>query len=171
MDIYDNYPDLLCGDFVENFDLDNCHTRKGEAISELDVAVALLRFSGNVSKTAKAVGRARNVVAGFIARTRYLSDLQDDLRETKIDELEELHMKVAKDGDIATQRFFLTTLGAHRGYLKPTQMELSGRNGGPIQTNEVSARDRIAEKLASIGALKETKNDDLIGEEASPTPE
>lgn len=156
MDIFQKYPDLQREDFVERYDLENCHSRKQEALSELDVAVAIIRHNGNISAVAKAVGRTRNTVAGFVARTRVLSDLHEDIRESYIDELEEKHMQAALAGDLATQRFFLTTLGANRGYLKPSQVELSGRGGGPIETKDTSPRDRIAEKLASLSPKEET---------------
>lgn len=47
-----------------------------------------------------------------------------------------------------------------RGYGKPTQaVEMSGKDGGPIQTQEVSAREVLASRLALLATRTGTPSD------------
>ena len=49
----------------------------------------------------------------------------------------------------------LVDIGKHLGMFRE-KVELSGPNGGPIETEDVSARDRIASRIAGIAARSRT---------------
>lgn len=129
--IMDKFPDLRDDAFVAGYDLDACYTVVArEAIGVLDLAVALLRFGGNLTSVARALRRSRRAVEGAIARDVYLTQLLTDIEAEFLDIVEELHKGAALRGDLATQRFFLTTKGKDRGYV--TRNESTGKDGSPV---------------------------------------
>lgn len=129
--IMDKFPDLRDDKFVAEYNLETCYTVVArEAIGVLDLAVALLRFSGNLTSVARALRRSRRTVEGAIARDVYLTQLLTDIEAEFLDTVEELHKGAALRGDLATQRFFLTTKGKDRGYV--TRNENTGKDGAPV---------------------------------------
>ena len=51
------------------------------------------------------------------------------------------------------KRAALVDLGKHLGMFKE-KVELTGRDGGAIETKDVSARERLASRIAGIAARK-----------------
>lgn len=151
MDIFEKYPDLLNPDFVEDYDFTGSWTVENpkSAMSELDVAVALIRTEGNYTDAAKLLHRSRRSVEGFVTRTLILSDLAQDIVETFLDRVEMAYKGVALMGDGAAARFFLSTKGKARGFTQ--RSEVGGPNGGPVEL-EVSPREILSNKLAGITA-------------------
>ena len=150
MSIFDQYPCLLDEGYVENYNLDSCHTAMSPDahFSTLDVAVALKRASGNISSAAKMLMRSRRSLEGFVLRTIELKDLMEDINEEFLDTVEDLYKKDAILGDGTARRFFLTTKGKDRGFT--VRNEVSGKNGDPIEHTETSARDVLASRVALI---------------------
>ena len=132
MSIFDKYPRLLDLMFVESYDLENCWTRKSEdgSFAEEDVAVALIRTSGNFSATARLLGRARRSTQTFIVQNAFLRDLREDLRNEFLDVVEDAFMNDALKGVPGARHFFLTTLGKDRGYVQ--RQETTGKDGEPL---------------------------------------
>ena len=56
------------------------------------------------------------------------------------------------------KRAALVDLGRHLGMFKD-KVEMTGANGGPLETKDVSARDRIASRIAGISARTRTGGD------------
>lgn len=140
MDITEKYPDLLREEFVKGYDYGKCYTvsNPDKAMSEFDVAVALLAFEGNLSLVSKALKRSRTSVEGFIIRTQLLKDLTLELEAHFLDLVETLHKNAALKGDLPTQRFFLSTKGKDRGYV--SRAENTGKDGAPMVV-EISGKD------------------------------
>lgn len=144
MDIFETYPRLLDETFILTYDFANCYTVAEDGpIGELDAAVALIAFRGNLTNVAKQLVRSRRVVETFVNRNPMLSDLQQDLEENFLDEIEEKYRNLAQSGDANAIRYFLTTKGKHRGFT--TRNELTGKDGNPIQVEEVSTEELIDE--------------------------
>jgi len=97
MSIFDTYKDLLNPVYVENYALWYGPTVKNPEgpICELDVAVALIRNEGNITKVSQQLRRSRRAVANFVARSVLLSDLQEDLYEEFLDEVEDTARELA----------------------------------------------------------------------------
>lgn len=129
MSLFDRYQQLCDADFIEGYDLMNCATvRDAEGpILELDVAVALFRCDGNLSKVAAVLKRSRRAVGLYIERNLDLVDLVEDIRDTFVDGVEERAREVAMAGDGAMIKFILGTLGKNRGYV--SRVEATGKDG------------------------------------------
>ena len=65
-------------------------------------------------------------------------------------------MAKIRDGDTASIIFFLKT---QAGWRETTRLEHTGKDGGPIEMQEVSARERIASQLARLSAAGNTYGD------------
>ncbi len=153
--ILDEFPQLVDGTAVAEFDFDMCFTRNNadRAFSDLDVAMALLRAAGNVAKAAEHLGRPRRAVANYIYRNVRLRDLQEDLWDTFLDEIEGKHMDLALAGDATVQRFFLVTRGKDRGY--STRSETTGKNGEPLEGNFKVTPDMPSDLLEQLLAHRD----------------
>ena len=143
------YPSLSSKEFVATYDLVNCYTKSNpsEAFGELDVAVALIREDGNLGAAARLLGRSRAKLVNFVARNEGLTELQSDIEEEFLDKIEGLHRTAALGGDIAVQRFFLTTRGRDRGFAQ--RLELTGKDGTPLNP-ETSASAKLMEFLNGV---------------------
>ncbi len=148
--IFEQFPRLLDEMFVASYDFEHCWTKMNPqgSYEDLDVAAALIATQGNVGATAKLLGRSRRSVMGYVHRNLQLKDLQEDLMEEFLDVIEDRHKTAALNGDLATQRFFLTTLGKNRGYT--SRSEVTGKDGEAMeQTIKVTADmpDEFLERL------------------------
>lgn len=163
--IFAKYPDLLSYSFSEEYNFEKCYTRTGDGpFCELDVAAALVRCAANVSSAAALLGRGRRSTENFIARNLLLTELFEDLEAAFLDQVEELHRSAALSGDLATQRFFLTTKGKNRGYT--TRNENTGKDGAPFEFDMKLTSDAehftrtIAGLAARIGETEGTGGSD-----------
>jgi hypothetical protein len=151
MSIFDKYPRLLDPMFVESYDLEECWTRKSEdgSFAEEDVAVALIRTSGNFSATARLLVRARRSTQTFIVQNTFLRDLREDLRNEFLDVVEDAYMNDALKGVPGARHFFLTTLGKDRGYVQ--RQETTGKDGEPLyKQSAIDPKDLSEEALEAI---------------------
>ena len=132
MSVFEEYADLNDEEYVKAYDFDTCWTKTNpdKQYEILDVAVGLIRFNGDITETAKVLGRNRRSVEGFILRQSLLRELQEDLEATFIDQIETKYKNVALGGDAVAQKFFLVTKGKNRGYV--ARAESTGPDGGPI---------------------------------------
>lgn len=135
LSIFEEYTDLCDPTFVEEYDLPKCMSvvEKDGPLYELDVAVALLRSEGNLTKAACILRRSRRVVDGFVSRNLALSDLLLDIKGMFLDKVEEQSRLLAAAGDGSMVRFVLSTLGKERGYT--TRAEVSGKDGEALNVH------------------------------------
>ncbi|MBB18626.1 MAG: hypothetical protein CMP20_04030 [Rickettsiales bacterium] len=133
MSIFKEYPDLCDADYVQDYDFLNCPTRRDleGPVYDLDVAAALIRFEGNISRTASALGRSRRLISSMISRNINLGDLQEDIMAEFIDAVEDEARKIAKAGDRGMVKFLLGTQGRDRGYV--TRQETTGKDGNALE--------------------------------------
>jgi len=129
MSIFDKYPSMNDPQFIAGYSLSDCYTvaNRDDPILDLDVAVALMRFGGNVSEVAGALKKSRRVIDTFIFRDLHLQDLKEDIRDAFMDDVEKKAHEATLAGDIGLMRFMLETLGKSRGYVK--RLEATGAGG------------------------------------------
>lgn len=148
----------------EQYDFVNCYTVKHPegSIERGDLAAALILSSGVLNEAAKMLLRTRSEVETAIKNDRELVSLRDDAVESFLDEMQHLQSMAARGGDVGAQRFFLTTLGSHRGF--SNLQRLAGPSGGPLET--VSEINLIAQPIPKRD--EDSENDSL---EHSPATE
>jgi hypothetical protein len=84
-----------------------------------------------------------------IQAKRALSELAQEHTQTALDAL----VMVARQGESESARVAAAVAILDRGYGRPVQaVEATGAEGGPIQFEEVSARERIAGRIARAAA-------------------
>lgn len=148
MDAFDKYPCLLQPGFVEEFDFETCWTAQNDkGISDFDLIVALIRYDANYSQVGRVLGRSRREVERCISADMVVYDLAKDVEESFLDEVESTYRTMAKSGDANAIKFFLSTKGKARGYT--VRNEMSGPDGGPIQT-EATVSDDLRQALDAI---------------------
>lgn len=127
--MFEKYPDLLNEEYVETYNLEVCHTNteKDGPILDLDVAVALIRYQGNLTNVARKLARSRRVIETYISREPKLRELAEDLQEQFIDLTEDKLRGLVVAGDPSSVRYVLSTLGKKRGFV--TRNEVSGKDG------------------------------------------
>lgn len=117
--ILQEYPTLRDPKFIENYDFSKALTRVdfGATLSQLDTAVAIMRTGGVMKDMVMLLGRSRAVISTYVANDPHLTELVEEVAEGFLDEVEKLQKTAALQGDLAAQRFILTTLGKGRGYV------------------------------------------------------
>lgn len=105
------------------------------------------------SKTAVAgmLGIARSTLHEWCATYPAFSDAVKEgetLRTLKL----ETDLLSAPDGPTVTSRIFALKNAAPDEWRDKQSVEMTGANGGPIKTEEVSARDILADRLAGIAS-------------------
>ena len=113
----------------EEYNFEGCYTvmNPDRGYDDIDVAMAIVKEYGVYSRIATLLGRSRASVQNFIEKNDFLRALREDVRQARIDEIEEGAFIAALSGDGSMQRFFLTTLGKDRGFV-PRQ-ETTGKDG------------------------------------------
>lgn len=151
MSIEDIYPALRDPEFVESFDFDTCWTANNPGkIGDLDLCVAILRSRGHLTRVGKYLQRSRRQVDRAISDNLEIFYLAADLEDEFLDDIEDTYREIARGGDPRAIQFFLSTKGKERGY--STRAETTGAGGGPVQTEEITARERIASRLAKLAS-------------------
>jgi hypothetical protein len=100
--------------------------------TEEEVIKALQKAQGILTATATVLGCTRQTVAAYIARYPAVAEAHKEAKESAIDFVESQLLKNIKKGDTTAAIFFLKTQGRGRGYVE--RQEISGPNGGPIET-------------------------------------
>jgi hypothetical protein len=168
--LYEEYPELRSlrpaqpgQDIADMYPFESCYTIKNPlgAMDRGDVAAALIVASGNYNETAKVLQRSRSEIVSFIAKDKELIALRDDLAEGFLDEMEHLQSQVARAGNGAAQRFFLTTLGSSRGF--SNLQRVAGASGGAIET--VTEINLVAQPIPK----REESDEDVSAEHSLAT--
>lgn len=114
--------------FDPNFEFSTCWTYRHPygPYDEHDVAQALIHERGNISAAARKLGRRAAGVRRAIDREPKLRTLVQEMREERLDGLEDGIFTSAEAGDNTDRRFLLSTLGKHRGFTQKTDVEHGG---------------------------------------------
>lgn len=92
---------------------------------------------GNISAVAKSLKVARKTVYAHIKASPYLQDVLADAREKSLDDAEDQLGNAVRKGEAWAVCFTLKTQGQERGYIEKTKTEVTGKDGGAIQTEVV----------------------------------
>jgi hypothetical protein len=107
-----------------------------KAYTEDQVAAALKASRGNVTRAAAVLSQAlgvpvhRQTITLYINRSERLQQFVTDVRDVKLDLIEDLVYEKALRGSDSMQKYVLSTQGAERGWGKKT--EVTGKGGGKI---------------------------------------
>lgn len=138
------------------YDFANCKTRldKFGPYQKGDVLAAIIHSGGNLAKMAMLLGRNRNKVRDYVLANTDVKDVFDEVREARLDLIEETAYNMALQQDGAMVRFMLQCLAKDRGYT--TRVETSGPNGGPLEVEDVTLRDAedFTSRIAGIAARR-----------------
>lgn len=122
----------------ENYNFAHCVTRRrhtGPYVKE-DVIAAIYVTGANFAQMARVLDRRRSSVRDYVFANIEVKDVYDEIRETLLDIVEEMHNDLAKAGDGSACRYILSTQGKDRGYT--TRTETTGKDGGPIEIGKVT---------------------------------
>lgn len=105
-----------------------------------------IRRSGNISYAARKVGIHRSTIYNWISRYAKFARQVEAAKHDAVDRLEGKAFERATDPDNPSDRILIFLLQAHRPevYARPSQVELSGRDGGAIQLDSQGMQERIA---------------------------
>lgn len=139
----------------------------------------LLRETLNVSAAARGVGYDRSYCYKLRDQDPAFAEAWDDALEEAYDELEAearrrafmgVDEPVFHEGEIVGHKrrysdsLVMPLLGTYRRSFRPqTSLELTGKDGGPVQLDEGAAAARVA-ALMALAQARKASEDDLIGE-------
>lgn len=120
-------------------------------VTAADAAQAIKEAKGFVTTAAKRLNVSRTQLYRLINRYPTVKEALDDAREEMKDFAEAQLFKNIRDGKETSLIFYLKTQAKDRGYIERHQMEHSGPDGGPIQTEDVGLTDE--ERVNRISTL------------------
>lgn len=95
---------------------------------------ALEKSLGVVTTACKSVGLDRGTFYRYYNEDAAFKALVDDLENVALDFAEsQLHKQIQR-GEVSSTIFYLKTKGKHRGYIEKSQTEVTGKDGGAIET-------------------------------------
>ena len=101
--------------------------RKNKRLKCGEAEAALTRWEGNISAASQDLNCARTTLYRKIKESEKLQGLVNDLRESRVDRVEDLLMARMENGDTTAMIFFLKTQGRDRGYVeKPKDDDTNG---------------------------------------------
>jgi hypothetical protein len=121
------------------------------------VAEALRRLNGNQAAVGRAFGVTRSSVNEFIKNHPELKSVEQECKQSFIDNVESAIYSQALKGNVTAQIFILKTIGKDRGYVE--RNEYTGKDGEPLfdAAGLLAAAERIAKKYEK--PLDEVKQD------------
>ena len=96
----------------------------GVPIDHEEVKKQIVKYHGNISRVALAIGCSRKAVNDIVSRNPEVKEVLDEARERIIDEVEDAFTKRAMAGDTTASIFFLKTRGRDRGYDQDYRVDL-----------------------------------------------
>ena len=114
-------------------------TKKQQQVQQhkKDLLIALEKSLGIVTTACKTVGIDRTTYYRYLNDDAAFAEAVKDLDNVALDFAEsQLHKQIQK-GEVSSTIFYLKTKGKHRGYIEKTQQEVTGKDGGPVQTEVV----------------------------------
>jgi len=118
-----------------------------------NVAAALVTFEGNMTHMARMFKVTREHLCRMVANSPLLTAIKNDAREMLIDDIEWSLSRKAKEGDLGSAKFYLSTQARHRGYTEKVVLVDS-------QDRVIDGRDkldrvigRILESLPNAGSV------------------
>ncbi len=120
-------------------------------VSQKAIADAIQLHGGNVAAAARALGVTRRNVWMRIAKSPELRAVLDDERDSLVDEAESVLRQEIHAHNITAVIWALKASPAAKARGWGERSEVTGANGGPVQTEEVGLSD--ADRASRIAAL------------------
>lgn len=93
----------------------------------------LVKYNGNLTRTAMALGCARHSIKRIVATDPDVKECLEDARERTVDQVEDAFTKRAIAGDTTASIFFLKTRGRDRGYDQDFRADLEAVTRAAMQ--------------------------------------
>lgn len=98
---------------------------------------------GIISTIAKRVGCEWNTAKSYIDKHPSVKQAYDDEREQVTDMAETALIKAIQGGDMWAVKYYLSTVGKHRGYVE--RQEMTGADGNAVTIRIIDETDDTAE--------------------------
>jgi len=112
-------------------------------ISHKRIAEALRKTHGNFMLTAQILKCSRVAVWKRVKESKELQEIVEEEREGVVDIAESALQRAVLNGEAWAIQFTLRNLGRDRGYFEKAQHELTGKDNGPIQVRNISAKELL----------------------------
>ena len=121
-----------------------------------DFIKAIPGTGGIISVIANKVGCAWHTAKKYIVEYPTVALVYDNECQKVTDLAEQTIIGAIKDGDQQTAKWYLTMKGRDRGYAQTQRQEITGADGGPIETKSdgLSDDERIARTVAILDAAR-----------------
>lgn len=96
----------------------------GVPIDREEVKKQIVKYHGNISRVALAIGCSRRAITSIVASDPLVKEVLEEARERVIDEVEDAFTKRAMAGDTTASIFFLKTRAKDRGYDQDYKVDL-----------------------------------------------
>ena len=123
--------------------------------SDQEIKQALSATKGMTFIAAQRLGCAPKTIRQRLAKSGALREALQDERGGTGDLAELKLIQAIQAGDPWAIQFYLKTQCKDRGYVE--RVEQTGADGGPIQTEDVGARDRIDSKLDELAERRRAR--------------
>ena len=107
-------------------------------LSKKKVTEALIKYLGNMTKSAEACGVTRQYLYQYLDKYPELIDVRTEAREMLVDNVEYKSYDVAMRGDSGMLKYFLSTLGKDRGYVERQEQQITGADGNALTIRYVN---------------------------------
>jgi len=97
---------------------------------------ALRQSAGIRSGAAAKLGCTPTTVSNYIARSKRLQKVAEEIVEETLDLAEGVLIKAISDNNLTATIFYLKTKGKARGYTE--RAELTGKEGGPVEFTDLA---------------------------------
>ena len=126
-----------------------------------EIIAAIKAERGFITRAAQRLGCSRRTMYRYIHKHPTVEQALDAERNKRHDYVEDKLMRVIQDGSVPAIMFYLRTIGRERGYGEHSSREITGKDGGPIQTegtvtidldklpdDDLRALERISDRLS-----------------------
>lgn len=113
------------------------------AVSNAKIVTALKEARGLVMVAARKLGVSRQQLYRRIEANPEVREALEEARDFTTDTAEAALFKAIAAGEAWAVCFYLKCQGKDRGYIERHQHEHTGRDGGPIETHELSDSDLL----------------------------
>jgi len=132
------------------------------------MAAAIVDAGGFITRAAKALGCSPRTVYRYAEKYITVRHAIETAREERIDWAEDHLFKLIAKGNVAATIFYLKCQAKDRGYIERIQQEITGRDGGPIETQDVT--DDRAQILSALCRIADRGSTPAVADEPDGPP-
>lgn len=106
----------------------------GIKLKAKDIEMALRKTHGNYQLSAQMLKCSREAIRKRVQKSKTLQAIAKEEREGVVDVAESALQRAVLNGEGWAVQFTLRNLGRGRGYFEKSQQEITGKDGGPIES-------------------------------------